>query len=250
MDSVYYISDVLMVLLFLGLVTLTIVLLIKPHLLNQRKHVKKPFSRSKIVVIGLAAVVLNFTIFGSVMAATEPASVKQARIAQEAEDAAQKVKQAQAAAQAKADQAKAAADAEAAKPVTKTETTTAVVPFETTQQETSALPKGQTTVTTAGVNGERTLTYHVTYVRGKETVRTQVSDEITTKPVAQVTQVGTYVAPAPQPTTPAASRGSGSTTSAQSSVRTGAMCKDGSSSSATGSGACSHHHGVAYWLYR
>lgn len=31
--------------------------------------------------------------------------------------------------------------------------------------------------------------------------------------------------------------------------RYGATCRDGSHSSATGSGACSHHHGVAIWLY-
>lgn len=31
-------------------------------------------------------------------------------------------------------------------------------------------------------------------------------------------------------------------------VRTGAICRDGWESSATGSGACSHHGGVSYWL--
>lgn len=31
--------------------------------------------------------------------------------------------------------------------------------------------------------------------------------------------------------------------------RTGAICRDGWRSSATGRGACSHHGGVAYWLY-
>lgn len=31
--------------------------------------------------------------------------------------------------------------------------------------------------------------------------------------------------------------------------RTGAVCKDGTTSTATGSGACSNHGGVAYWLY-
>ena len=31
--------------------------------------------------------------------------------------------------------------------------------------------------------------------------------------------------------------------------RTGATCRDGSSSSATGRGACSHHGGVAEWTY-
>jgi hypothetical protein len=30
-------------------------------------------------------------------------------------------------------------------------------------------------------------------------------------------------------------------------ARTGAVCMDGSLSAATGSGACSHHGGVAYW---
>ena len=30
--------------------------------------------------------------------------------------------------------------------------------------------------------------------------------------------------------------------------RTGAVCRDGTHSSATGSGACSHHGGVSYWL--
>jgi hypothetical protein len=34
-----------------------------------------------------------------------------------------------------------------------------------------------------------------------------------------------------------------------SSVRTGAVCRDGWRSSATGRGACSHHGGVAYWTY-
>jgi hypothetical protein len=31
--------------------------------------------------------------------------------------------------------------------------------------------------------------------------------------------------------------------------RIGAICNDGTQSSATGSGACSHHGGVSCWLY-
>jgi len=31
--------------------------------------------------------------------------------------------------------------------------------------------------------------------------------------------------------------------------RVGAVCRDGSTSKAIGRGACSHHGGVAYWLY-
>lgn len=32
------------------------------------------------------------------------------------------------------------------------------------------------------------------------------------------------------------------------SVRVGAVCNDGTTSTATGQGACSHHDGVDYWL--
>jgi len=32
--------------------------------------------------------------------------------------------------------------------------------------------------------------------------------------------------------------------------RIGAVCNDGTTSSATGSGACSHHGGVNHWIYR
>jgi hypothetical protein len=32
-------------------------------------------------------------------------------------------------------------------------------------------------------------------------------------------------------------------------VRVGAICKDGTTSKATGSGACSHHKGVQCWKY-
>lgn len=33
-------------------------------------------------------------------------------------------------------------------------------------------------------------------------------------------------------------------------TRIGAVCKDGTRTDATGSGACSHHGGVDYWLYQ
>jgi hypothetical protein len=47
------------------------------------------------------------------------------------------------------------------------------------------------------------------------------------------------VVPTPTPTYSTPSSG----------ARTGAICKDGTPSSATGSGACSHHGGVDHWLY-
>jgi hypothetical protein len=42
---------------------------------------------------------------------------------------------------------------------------------------------------------------------------------------------------------------SSSSTAQTGGVRTGAMCNDGTTTTATGSGACSHHGGVKYWLY-
>lgn len=39
-------------------------------------------------------------------------------------------------------------------------------------------------------------------------------------------------------------------TESQRKVRVGAVCNDGTRSKATGRGACSHHGGVKYWLYK
>ena len=57
--------------------------------------------------------------------------------------------------------------------------------------------------------------------------------------IVRPTAVPQRVVP-PAPAAPAAPSGG----------RTGAICRDGSRSSATGRGACSHHGGVAQWLYR
>mgnify|MGYP001075219972 CR=1 FL=1 len=89
---------------------------------------------------------------------------------------------------------------------TRDETATEPVPFERTSVEDSSLPQGQTTVTTAGQNGERTRTYRVTLTDGVETGRELVSDAVTTPPVTEVTSIGTYVAPAAPPP-PAAAPG-------------------------------------------
>ena len=51
---------------------------------------------------------------------------------------------------------------------------------------------------TPGVAGVKTLTYEVTYSDGTETARKLVSDVVTTKPVEQVTAVGTKVKQQPQ----------------------------------------------------
>lgn len=90
---------------------------------------------------------------------------------------------------------------------TKTETSTSVVPFAKVSQNDATLPKGQTKVSQAGVNGEQTTTYEVKYQNGKETSRKQITQEVAKQPVDEITLVGTYIAPAPQPATQQPSTG-------------------------------------------
>lgn len=94
-------------------------------------------------------------------------------------------------------------------PVTTTrdEAVTEPVPFERTSVDDSTMPQGQTAVTTAGQNGERTRTYRVTLTDGKETKRELVSDTVTVPPITEVTSVGTYVEPVAPPPPAAAPSG-------------------------------------------
>jgi len=189
MDAVYYLSGFLLMIVTLALVVATILFLIKPHILNNRKVVKKPFSRGKILLVGVLAILASFISFGSVLAATEPASVKEARAAAEA-------------AQKKTTPAPASnktVETRAPGPVTKIEEKTEVIPFETATKQSSLLPKGQENITTEGVNGEKVLSYEVTYIEGKETGRVLKGGVVKKEPVSKVVTVGTYVAPAPEP---------------------------------------------------
>lgn len=77
------------------------------------------------------------------------------------------------------------------------ETVTETIPFGASTVEDPNLPSGQSQVTTAGQAGERTLTYRVEYIDGREVDRELVSDVVTREPVTEVTAVGTYVAPPP-----------------------------------------------------
>lgn len=76
---------------------------------------------------------------------------------------------------------------------------TEAIPFGKKTRNDSTRDVGTSAVTTTGVDGIRTKTFHVTYVDGKETARVQTKSEVTLKPVTQVTSVGTrkpYVPPA------------------------------------------------------
>ncbi len=68
----------------------------------------------------------------------------------------------------------------AAKATTRDELVTEPVAFLETTVDDPTILAGQTRVTTAGQNGERTLTYRVKLVDGKEAGRELVSDKVTT----------------------------------------------------------------------
>lgn len=128
--------------------------------------------------------------------------------------------------------------------ITKEVSTTEPMAFGSRTVESGSLNKGQTQVSQEGANGEKTNTYKVTFRGNDEVARELVRSDITKQPVEKITTVGTYVyvAPAPRAQTQAPQSTSGG--------RVGATCRDGSHSNATGRGACSHHGGVAQWLYR
>ncbi|WP_349898924.1 DUF3761 domain-containing protein [Parafrigoribacterium soli] len=136
---------------------------------------------------------------------------------------------------------------------------TAAVPFESTTVDSASLAAGTSAITTVGVEGVETKNYLVTYADGVETNRVLQSDSVTTPPVAQVTTVGTYVAPPPPPPPATCTNGTyvnsaGNTvcrpmsaTNAPSGAT--AKCKDGTYSfSQSRRGTCSSHGGVAAWL--
>jgi resuscitation-promoting factor RpfB len=77
---------------------------------------------------------------------------------------------------------------------------TEVIPYSKESIEDSSKNPGTTTITTTGVNGEKTKKYKVTLVDGVETTRELIDEEITTPPITEITSIGTYVAPVRQST--------------------------------------------------
>lgn len=202
MDALYYISGILIVLGIPALVIGILTALIKPHLINNRSVIKTAMSRKQIAKIGVTTVLVSFVGLSSVLAATEPASVKQERLAREAAEAKalQIQQQKEADTKREAEERARKAEEEANKPVVKTETKTETIAFKSIEKKDSSLPVGQKKVSIVGVKGERSITYEVTYVRGNETSRKEVSAKVTKKPIDEVTLVGTYVAAAtPKP---------------------------------------------------
>ena len=67
------------------------------------------------------------------------------------------------------------------------------IPFTTITRETPSLPKGQTRVVTAGVNGRRSHFYSVTTAADGSEVKTLVTSVVAQEPVTQVIEVGNPV---------------------------------------------------------
>ena len=87
---------------------------------------------------------------------------------------------------------------------TKTVKVSEPITFETKIENDPALPNGQSRVSSAGANGERIVTYRVTYQDGKEIRRENIGAEVTKQPVAHVTVVGSKDVAAGSTTPPAA----------------------------------------------
>jgi uncharacterized protein YabE (DUF348 family) len=70
-------------------------------------------------------------------------------------------------------------------------TEVSVIPFETVEEEAPDLPKGTKKVKTAGVAGQRVVTYTATVVDGKEVSRAIIMESVSAPPVTQVVLIGT-----------------------------------------------------------
>ncbi len=101
------------------------------------------------------------------------------------------------------------------------------IPFGSQTQNDANMLVGQSKVIQNGINGKKIKTYEVLTLRGEAKSKTLIKEAVAVQPVPTITAIGTGVVR----------------------YRVGAVCYDGWQSSATGSGACSHHGGVAHWLY-
>jgi hypothetical protein len=87
------------------------------------------------------------------------------------------------------------------KPVVVTEqvTETRAIPYAKRNVYDSSLNKGVRNQRTRGVDGVKTLTYEVTTVDGVEAETKLLREEVTRKPVSEVTVIGTKEQPKPKP---------------------------------------------------
>ena len=71
------------------------------------------------------------------------------------------------------------------------ETVTESIPYSTTVRSDSSMNKGTTRVEQSGENGEKEVTYRITYVDGKEESREEISSKVVKEPVDRIVRSGT-----------------------------------------------------------
>lgn len=244
-----FLALILLLVILPALLVGTVALVIKPHIVNNLKFIKKPMSRLKIGSIGAVSMLVVFVLFSGLISVDTDAGN------QRREAAASQLQAAQKAAEQEAERER-LRKIEAAKPKVETETKRDAVPYDTVEQEDGSIPRGETRVANEGIEGVRAITYEVTYVNGKETDRRELSNEVTVEPIAKVVLIGTYVAPPPVVEAPPSSgngyvNSQGNFVSSPSDNPAGATakCRNGTYSySQSRRGTCSHHGGVAEWL--
>ena len=99
-------------------------------------------------------------------------------------------------------------------------------------------------------NPEKAITQHGRTGETKKCVKKfggETREEVISEPVKEIITYYDYYEPY-NSYTPSNSFNTYKAAPASDGVRTGAMCNDGTTSSATGRGACSRHGGVNYWL--
>ncbi len=78
----------------------------------------------------------------------------------------------------------------------KEKTVATAIPYETVEVKDPTAYEGEETVLEPGRAGEKVTKYRITYVDGKKAARTELSSEVTRKPVTEKVQVGTKERPA------------------------------------------------------
>jgi hypothetical protein len=124
---------------------------------------------------------------------------------------------------------------------TTTESESLAIPFEREEEKSYLEDVGYREVTTKGEEGILEVKYEVKTRNDSVVSREEITRFVSQEPVTEVTTVGMNE---PEPEW----EGGGYFVSDYN-ERSGAICWDGSYSSATGSGACSWHGGVQEWLY-
>lgn len=74
-----------------------------------------------------------------------------------------------------------------------------VIPFQVLTQNDPNLEVGRSFLNAAGVDGQKIVSYEVTYTDGQETGRKQIGERIDPQPIHQMTNIGTKPKPAFKP---------------------------------------------------